>query len=49
MRALHPVARGAVVMALLVLVAALDVATGYELSFSVFYLVPIVVATWYLG
>lgn len=47
--ALPPLARGVVVMALLVLVGALDVATGYELSFSVFYLMPIVLATWYLG
>lgn len=45
--ALPPLARGVVVMALLVLVGALDVATGYELSFSVFYLMPIVLATWY--
>ena len=46
MSALPPLARGAVVMALLVLLGALDVATGYELSFSVFYLMPIVLATW---
>ena len=44
MSALPPLARGVVVMALLVLVGALDVATGYELSFSVFYLMPIVLA-----
>lgn len=29
-------------------VAALDLATGYELSFSIFYLLPIVLITWYL-
>src|SRR5262245_13486024 len=31
---------------LLAIVGAVDYFTGYELSFSVFYLVPIVVVTW---
>lgn len=30
-------------------IAALDHATGYEMSFSIFYLVPIALATWYGG
>ncbi len=34
---------------LLVLVAWLDVVTGYELSFSLFYLVPIALVAWYGG
>lgn len=34
---------------LAVVVAAIDYATGYELAFSVFYLVPIAFATWYAG
>lgn len=34
-------------LALMVLVAVLDHLTGFELSFSVFYLLPIVLVTWY--
>jgi diguanylate cyclase (GGDEF)-like protein len=34
-------------VALLALVATLDYLTGYEFSFSVFYLVPIVLVTWF--
>ena len=34
---------------LLVVVAAIDVATGPDLAFSVFYLAPIVLATWFAG
>lgn len=35
--------------ALIALVAALDYATGYEVSLSVVYLVPVLIATWVLG
>ncbi len=40
-----------VALALLVLAAvwALDFYTGVEISFSIFYLIPIVLATWYVG
>lgn len=34
---------------LLLLVAMLDSLTGYELSFSLFYLLPVVVVTWHKG
>lgn len=38
----------AVSFVLLVVVALLDHLTGFELSFSIFYLLPIVLMTWYL-
>ena len=34
---------------LILVLAAMDFATGYELSFSIFYLLPIAFATWYAG
>jgi hypothetical protein len=34
---------------LILVLAALDHTTGYGLSFSVFYLLPIAFATWYAG
>ncbi len=34
---------------LLCVVAALDYLTGYELSFSLFYLIPIAIFTWFIG
>jgi diguanylate cyclase (GGDEF)-like protein len=34
---------------LTILIGALDLATGREISFSLFYLVPIVLITWYCG
>jgi diguanylate cyclase (GGDEF)-like protein len=34
---------------LIFVLAAMDYATGYELSFSIFYLMPIAFATWYAG
>jgi diguanylate cyclase (GGDEF)-like protein len=34
---------------LILVLAAMDYATGYELSFSIFYLLPIAFATWYAG
>ena len=37
------------VVALMLTVGALDYITGWELSFSVFYTVPVAVAAWYLG
>ncbi|MCB2148918.1 MAG: GGDEF domain-containing protein [Deltaproteobacteria bacterium] len=33
----------------ILVLAAMDYATGYELSFSIFYLLPIAFATWYAG
>ena len=33
----------------LLLIAAVDHVSGYELSFSIFYLLPIAFATWYAG
>lgn len=38
----------AISLVLLVFVASLDHLTGYEFSFSIFYLLPIVLVTWYL-
>jgi diguanylate cyclase (GGDEF)-like protein len=40
-----------IVLALVVMagVWALDFYTGYEISFSIFYLIPIVLTTWYVG
>lgn len=40
---------GAVTAILIVLLAVLDQVTGYELSFSIFYLVPTSIAAWYGG
>lgn len=40
------VALGALLIALL---AAIDYATGYEVSFSIFYLIPAFLVTWYAG
>ena len=37
----------AVSLVLVVALAAIDHATGYEVAFSIFYLVPITLATWY--
>jgi signal transduction histidine kinase len=34
---------------LILLIAFLDLITGYEISFSFFYLVPVVIASWYLS
>lgn len=39
----------AVGLALVTLVGVFDFATGYELSFSIFYLIPIVLVSWCLG
>jgi len=41
-----PVVALVLALGLMALVAALDYATGYELRFAVFYLVPIALATW---
>jgi diguanylate cyclase (GGDEF)-like protein len=38
---------GGLSLALILLLAGIDVMTGYELSVSVFYLIPVGVATWY--
>ena len=40
---------GLIGIVLVVVVALLDLLTGYELSFSLFYLLPIAVVTWYGG
>jgi MFS superfamily sulfate permease-like transporter len=34
---------------LILVLAAMDHTTGYELSFSIFYLLPIAFTTWYAG
>ncbi|MEX2496192.1 MAG: GGDEF domain-containing protein [Woeseia sp.] len=34
-------------LALILLLGAIDLLTGYEISFSVFYLIPIAIAVWY--
>ena len=36
-------------LSLILVLAAVDHTTGYELSFSIFYLLPIAFATWYAG
>jgi diguanylate cyclase (GGDEF)-like protein len=36
-------------VALVLLVAVLDYSTGYEMSFAIFYLVPVSLAAWYIG
>jgi len=48
-RAQPPARIVAAAMVLLVLVAALDRATGAELSLSILYLAPVALATWYAG
>src|SRR5512139_3301647 len=44
-------AAGAFAMALATLLAVggVDFAIGYEISFSLFYLLPVAIATWYTG
>lgn len=34
---------------LIAILAAIDLATGYELSFSIFYIVPVSISSWYVG
>lgn len=41
--------KGLAVILMIGLVAWLDFITGYELSFSIFYLFPVVLAGWYVG
>jgi hypothetical protein len=36
-------------LVLIGLIGAVDYVTGPELSFSVFYLIPVAVVTWYVG
>jgi diguanylate cyclase (GGDEF)-like protein len=36
-------------LALVLLVGVLDYSTGYEMSFAIFYLVPVSLAAWYIG
>jgi phosphoserine phosphatase RsbU/P len=42
-------AREAIVIALLVLLAVVDIATNADLSFLAFYFLPVLLACWYLG
>lgn len=44
-----PTGAFAVALATLLTVGTVDYAIGYEISFSVFYLLPVAVATWYAG
>ena len=39
----------AIVLVLVLVVGSMDYATGYELSFWIFYLVPIAIASWYIN
>lgn len=39
----------AIGLGLLTVIALLDLATGFELSFSIFYLIPVAIATWSTG
>lgn len=47
-RSLTPVSTYAIVVPLTVIVAFVDHLTGYELSFSIFYLLPVAVGAWFL-
>ena len=38
-----------IALLLMAAVGAVDVATGYELSFSIFYVIPVAIASWYAG
>lgn len=38
----------ALILAIIVALGAVDYLTGYKLSFAIFYLIPIVLATWYV-
>lgn len=40
---------GATTFLLIAIVGAADVATGYELAFSIFYTLPVGIGTWYVG
>lgn len=44
-----PVGSFAIALATLVLVGGIDYVLGYEISFSLFYLLPVGIATWYCG
>jgi diguanylate cyclase (GGDEF)-like protein len=46
---LSPLAAAAIALLTLVLVGILDYLTGFEISFSVFYLVPVSMAAWFTG
>jgi diguanylate cyclase (GGDEF)-like protein len=47
--ALSPLSAVAIALITLVVVGVLDYLTGFEISFSVFYLVPVSLAAWYAG
>lgn len=38
-----------IIFALILLLGLFDYTTGFELTFSFFYLIPVMIATWYLG
>jgi len=40
---------GVMATLLLMVIAALDYLTGYEISFSIFYLIPVSLTSWYVG
>ncbi len=44
-----PAGAFAIALAILLLVGAVDYGIGYEISFSLFYLLPVAIATWYAG
>ncbi|HPR64471.1 MAG TPA: GGDEF domain-containing protein [Thermoanaerobaculia bacterium] len=48
-RAISPVATGLLSLLLIGIIGIVDYVTGAELSFSIFYLIPIMVATWFGG
>lgn len=43
----HVAARRAIIVLVIILLGMIDLATGYEYSFSVFYLLPVSMAAWY--
>lgn len=44
---LSPLLLGPILLLLIALIAAIDYVTGFELSFSIFYLIPVVFTAWY--
>ena len=40
---------GVISFLLVAIVGAIDLSTGYELSFSIFYAIPVGIASWYAG
>jgi len=46
---LHLILKTVIISLLLVVIGLLDFYTGYEIGFSIFYVVPILLASWYVG